>query len=231
MPCAASRGASATTFLRRRLGIVSVDEQREVLRARAREAFEGGAFAVVSFDEGMGHRAERRNAEFLLGQHRRGAREPGDVAGAGGHQSGFGAVRAAQAEIDQQLAGRRQHHARGLGRDQRLEMQDIDQPGLDQLRLRHRRGDAQDRLIGEKHAAFRHGVDVAGEAETGKLVEQCFVEPARAGEPVDLLGEKRRFSRKSSACSRPAAIRNPRRGGNLRTKNSKTAVLVSPWSR
>ena len=50
-----------------------------------------------------------RNAEFLLGQHGRGAREAGDVAGAGGHKSGFGAVCAAQAEIDQQLAGRGQH--------------------------------------------------------------------------------------------------------------------------
>ena len=67
-------------------------------------------------------------------------------------------MRAAQAEIDQQLAGRGQHHARRLGGDQRLVMQDVDQPGLDQLRLRQRRGDAQDRLVGEEHAAFRHGV-------------------------------------------------------------------------
>ena len=44
-------------------------------------------------------------------------------------------MRAAQAEIDQQLAGSGQHHARGLGRDQRLEMQNIDEPRLDQLGL------------------------------------------------------------------------------------------------
>jgi len=102
----------------------------------------------------------------------------------------------AQAEIDQQLAGRRQHHARSLGRNQRLEMHNIDQPGLNQLCLRHRRGDAHDRLVGEEHAAFRHGVDVAGEAKRRKLVEQCFVKPARAGEPVDFFGEEAKLLEK-----------------------------------
>ena len=60
----------------------------------------------------------------LLGEHRGGAGEARDVARARCQQSGLAAMGAAQAEIDQQLAGRRQHHARGLGGHQRLEMQD-----------------------------------------------------------------------------------------------------------
>ena len=28
--------------------------------------------------------------------------------------------------------------------------------------------DAQDRLVGEEHRAFRHGMDVAGEAQTAR---------------------------------------------------------------
>ena len=75
-------------------------------------------------------------------------------------------------------------------------MHDIDQPGLDQLRLRHRRSDAHDRLIGEEHAAFRHGVDIAGEAKTGKAVEQSFVEPVRASQPVDLFGREAKIFEK-----------------------------------
>src|SRR5450759_2103566 len=79
---------------------------------------------------------------------------------------------------------------------QNLKVYDIDQPGLDQLRLRHRRGDAQDRFIAEEHTAFRHGVDVAGEAKCRKLVEQCFVKPARAGEPVNFFGGEAKFLEK-----------------------------------
>ncbi len=32
-------------------------------------------------------------------------------------------------------------------------------PALDELRLAQRRADAQDRLVGEEHGAFRQGVD------------------------------------------------------------------------
>ena len=69
-------------------------------------------------------------------------------------------------------------------------MHDINQPGLNQLRLRHRRGNAQNRFIGKEYAPFRHGVDIAGEAKTGKVVEQSFVEPVRASKPVDLFGRE-----------------------------------------
>ena len=65
-------------------------------------------------------------------------------------------------------------------------MQNVDQPQFDELRLRQRRGDAQDRLVGEERRAFRHGVHVAGEAETREIIEQVLPEPAGAVEPVDL---------------------------------------------
>ena len=95
-------------------------------------------------------------------------------------------MRAAHAEIDEHLARRRQHHARGLGGDQRLKMQDVDQPRFGELCLRHRRGDAQDRFIGEKHRALGHGVHVAGEAKRGEIIEQVLAESPGALEPGDL---------------------------------------------
>ena len=163
------------------------------------------------------------------GKHGRGAGEAGDVARPRRHQAGLGAVRAPQAEIDQHLVRRRQHHPRRFGGDQGLKMQNVDQPRFDQLRLRQRRGDPQDRLIGEEHRALGHGMHVAGEAQRGEIIEQVVPEAAGALEPVD-FGRARNaaISRKSSACSNPAATKKPRRAGRLRTKNSKTAVSVSP---
>ncbi len=71
-------------------------------------------------------------------------------------------------------------------------------------------------------------MDIAGKPEGSELVEKRHTEATRSGEPVNLFVREVQALEKSSACSRPAATRNPRRGGNLRTKNSKTAVLVSP---
>ena len=110
-------------------------------------------------------------------------------------------------------------------------MQDIDQARFDELRLRQRRGDPQDRLVGKENRALRHGVDVAGEAEVAQIIEQVFSEPAGALEPVDFGGREAKVFEKIERLLQPGGDRNPRRAGSVRTKNSKTAVLVSPWSR
>ena len=164
----------------------------------------------------MRHRAESGDAEALLGQHGGGAGKARDVARTGGHDAGFAAVRAAQAEIDQQLARRRKHHPRGLGGDQRLEMQDIDQPRLDQLRLGQRRGHAQDRLVGKEHRAFRHGMHVAGEAKSAQDARASPCQIGRCAPSQSISSaEKCRPSRKSSACSSPAATKKAAPGGKL----------------
>ena len=61
--------------------------------------------------------------------------EAGEIGRARGHHPGVAAVGATEAEIHQLLARRRQHDARRLARDQRLEMQDVDQTGLNDLRF------------------------------------------------------------------------------------------------
>ena len=72
----------------------------------------------------------------------------------------------------------------------RLEMQDVDQPRLDQLRHRQRRGDADQRLVRKTDRAFRDRMDIASEAKAGEVVEQVVAKPSGAFEPVDLRGEK-----------------------------------------
>jgi hypothetical protein len=99
-------------------------------------------------------------------------------------------VRPAQAEIDQELARRSQDHARRLRGDGRLEVQQVDQPGLDELRLGQRRAHPQDRLVGEEDRSLGHGIDVAGEAEASQIDQHVLTEAPALGQPIQLgLGE------------------------------------------
>ena len=131
----------------------------------------------------MGHRPKRRDAVEPLGEKGRRTGEAGEVACAGRHEARLGAVRTPQPEIDQELSGRRQHQPRGLRRNQRLEMQQVDEAGLDELGLRQRRGHAQDRLVGEECRALRHGVDVAPEPERCEIIEKRRAESPGARKP------------------------------------------------
>src|SRR6185436_17903860 len=97
---------------------------------------------------------------------------------------------AAQAEVDEQLAGGGENHPRSLGGDKRLEVQGVDQACFQKLCQWQRRRDAQDRLVGEEHRAFRHRVHVTGEAQRAEIVEQAGAEAAGAREPGNVLGGK-----------------------------------------
>ena len=64
-------------------------------------------------------------------------------------------------------------------------MQNVDEARLDKLRFRHGGGHPQDWLAAEEQGAFRHGVNLATEAEAGEIIDQARAErPARAGGPV-----------------------------------------------
>ena len=126
---------------------------------------ERGNLVVMRLDERMGHRALDRDAKFKGCRQRRRTGKAGDVAGARGEHPGFGAMRPPQPEIDEGLAFGREHQPGRLGRDDRLEMHEVDQPGLDELRLRQRCDDPQDRLVRKEHGSFRQRVDIAGEPQ------------------------------------------------------------------
>ena len=72
----------------------------------------------------------------LSARHRRGAGKSRDIARPRCQEPCFGAMCAAQPEIDQQLAGGRQQYSRRLRRNQRLEMQDVNEPCFRQLCFR-----------------------------------------------------------------------------------------------
>ena len=88
-------------------------------------------------------------------------------------------------------------------------MQDVDQSRFDKLRLRQRRGDAQDRLVGEERGAFGDGVDVAAEAEVAEIVEKVFVESAGALEPIDVGGGEAKIFEKIQRLLEPGGEQKP----------------------
>src|SRR6185437_11204705 len=69
-------------------------------------------------------------------------------------------------------------------------MQNIDEARFNELRLRQRRGDADQRLVSKTDAAFRDRMHIAGETIATKVIEQIFAEPPRAFEPIDFGGRK-----------------------------------------
>ena len=127
----------------RRLGIEGVDQHRCRPGMGTGEILERVGFAVMGLHKSMGHGAKQRNTPFQAGQHSRAAVQTGEVAGARRQQTGLSAVGAAQPEVDQQFVWRGQPQPCRLGRHHRLELQQIDDACLDQLRLGQRCRDAQ----------------------------------------------------------------------------------------
>ena len=215
MPAALQARRQRHDFSRGGFGVVGVEQQHEIVRPRAGKSFERRHLVVERLDEGMRHGAVERDAEHFAGQHRGGAGETGEVARPRRHQSGLGAMGPAQPEIDQHFVRRGEPHARRLGGDQRLKMQNVDQPRFDELRLRQRRGDAQDRLVGEEHRAFGHGVHVAAETEVAQIIEQVLLEPAGALQPGDLVRREAKVLQKIERLLQPGRQQKsaPRRQG------------------
>ena len=130
--------------------VVGVDQERAVAGQRLGVGAKRGELVAVEHHPAVRVGAAHRDAEQLAGEHVRGRGAAADVRRARRRtsppsmpcarrrpNSSTGAPRAAW------------HHARRLGRDQRLEVDHREQRGLDQLRLRDRPADAHDRLVRE----------------------------------------------------------------------------------
>src|SRR5690606_24604399 len=168
----------------------SIDEEDESLGPGFGKGLESGGFIVERLNERMRHRAEYGNAVELAGGHRGCPSVSGDVAGPRRHETSLGSMGSPQAEVDELLAWRQQHMAGRLGCDQRLEMENIDQPAFDELSLRQWCDNAQNRLIGKEDRAFRHGVDITGEAEFLQLGDDIFAETPAPAQPVEVFRGK-----------------------------------------
>src|SRR3989304_3352940 len=126
--------------------VVRVDEERAAVRVGTREGAERLELVRERLDERMRHRARDRDAVELAREDVARGVEAGEVARAGGGEPGAPAVLAAQAELDEEAALRRVDRAGRLAREERVQVDDVHERGLDELRLEHRTGHLEDRL-------------------------------------------------------------------------------------
>ena len=132
-------------------------------------------------------RAGDRNAESFSGEDVRGAGAAAEVGGAGGGEGAVGSLRATKAELEHVAAARGVHDARGFRRDERGEIQRVEQRRFDELRLKERAAHAHERLVREDDAAFRNCVDVAGESQRPQRIEKAALEESGAGEIREIV--------------------------------------------
>ena len=174
----------------RLLGVIGVDQQGRAGGLRAGKILERLAFAGMRLDVRVGHRTEERNSPELPGEDRRGAGETGEMAGARREEAGLGAMRSAQAEIDERAAGGGENTADRLGCDHRLELQQVDDPRFDELRLANRRHDAQQGLVGKAERAFGQCIDVAAEVPVGERRDEIRAKTPAVAQPVQFVGRE-----------------------------------------
>ena len=102
------------------------------------------------------------------------------VGRARGAEAAVGALRPPQAEVDHLVAPGGEADPGGLGRDQRLEVDEVEERRLDELRVEDRPPHPDEGLVGEDDRALGDGVDVAAQAQLAQLAQEGGVEERTA---------------------------------------------------
>ena len=173
-------------------GIVGVHEENAVARQGLGISREGLEFGVEGHDPTVGVRAGDGEAMDFGGEDAGSAGAAADKGCAAGGQSAVNALRAAQAKLDDGVAAGGQADAGGFGGDERLEVEEVEQRGFEELRLKNGALDAQERFVRENNGAFGDRVHVAGEtqiaqeAEEGRIEQRLAVSPWNRGEESEV---------------------------------------------
>ena len=141
----------------------------------------------------MGVRAKDRNTVTAAGKHVGGRRAARNVARARHGHAAVGALSAAQTKLRHGAPLRRLHHARGLGRHERLEVNGVEERCLDELALERGAHNADHGLTRKDELALRNRVDIKMSAEGAQVFEEGRLEEGAArgrlerGKVVDVL--------------------------------------------
>jgi hypothetical protein len=117
-----------------------------------------------------------RDAEQLPGEDVRGGIAAAHPGGPGRGERAVDPLRTAQAELAHVVLPRREADARRLGGDERLEIDQVEQRGLQELAEDDGAGHPEHGLLREHDRPFRHGVDVAAEGEIPEGVQKALLE-------------------------------------------------------
>src|SRR4029077_20814712 len=96
-------------------------------------------------------------------------------------------VRAPHAEIDQLPAPRGADAASRLAGNGRVEVHDVDQAALEQLRFENGGGHTHDRLLGKKWSSFTEGMYRSGEMHAAEVVEEVTAEQTDTREECQIM--------------------------------------------
>ena len=135
----------------------------------------------------MGVGSLHRHVEHFAGEHVGGADTAGDHGGSGAVDSRVRSLGPAQAELHDAVALGRVDDALGLGGDQALVVDDVEQGRLHQLGLHDGGDDLHQGFPGEYDGALGDRVDIAGKAELMEIVQKVFLKHVQAAQIFDLV--------------------------------------------
>ena len=136
--------------------VVGIDQEHAVVRHRARIGFECLELGVERHYPAMRVGAAHRDVEEPTGEHVRRGAAAADVGGTACGERAVDALGTPESELDHLVpapAGR-VADARRLGRDEGLEVDHVEQGGLDDLALENRPDHPHQRLEGKDHGAL-----------------------------------------------------------------------------
>src|SRR5262249_29208750 len=114
---------------------IRIDEEDRVVRYGVGVSAKGLFLGVERHHPTVRVRAAHWDSKALPGERIRGGHAAANEGRAAGAQATIGPLRAPQPELDDRIALRGQADARGLGGDERLEVDDVEQRRLGELAL------------------------------------------------------------------------------------------------
>ena len=153
-------------------GVVSVDQEDRGTAINFGIALECIVFSVEEHDPAVRHGADHGDAEGFSGEGCGRTVHPTDVSRARAVDSSVDVVRTARTHVGHRTPLCSAHNAIGLCGDEGLVVDLRKQESFDQLSFNDGSSDSDEWLIGIDDAPFRHGIDVACEAEMVQILKE-----------------------------------------------------------
>ncbi len=157
-------------------GVVGIDQKNAVVGHRLGIGVEGFLLRLKRHHPAVGMGALDRDAVAHAGEDIRSGGASANVSGPGGRHGAVDALSAAQAEFENRFRRGGVANSCRLGRDQGLEIDDIEQRRFQDLALDDGAGHPYQRFVGENQRAFGDGVDIAGEAQVAEIIDEAEIE-------------------------------------------------------
>ena len=167
-------------------GIIGIDQQDAGGRIHIRVGLEGCQLILKAHDPAVRVGASDRYFKELAAEDIGSADTAGDDSCPGTVGTGVGALGTAQTEFHNAVTLRRVADPGGLGGDQALMVDDIEDGGLDQLRLHDGSNNFHHGFPGEHEGTFRNSVNGTGKVEIGQVVQEILIEDSDAAQIFDI---------------------------------------------